>query len=119
MTDAIVWITFVLGVTYTITESALFMPVRIALASSLGIYVQTLVYCASCTGFWVGLGTALLADKVFVLPGVEAPDAYFWLPFSSLAIGSLYSVYRGEHPTFAVETEIIESYRERNRTGQP
>lgn len=109
--NAVVWVTFVLGVIYTITESAIFMPLRIMLAARGGRYVETLLYCASCTGFWVGLGTAVLADHVFALPGVSTPDAYFWLPFSSLAIGSLYSVYRGEHPTYVVEAEIIESQR--------
>lgn len=42
------------GVIYVIVDSAIFAPVRIALAAR-SRFFETLIYCAYCTGFWVGV----------------------------------------------------------------
>lgn len=49
------------GVIYVIVESAIFAPIRIAIAVR-SSFLETLVYCAYCTGFWVGV----LITMVFI-----------------------------------------------------
>jgi hypothetical protein len=54
MTDFVFFVFVSIGVTYGLVESAIMAPYRMALAKA-GSLVQTLVYCPSCTGFWVAL----------------------------------------------------------------
>lgn len=49
------------GVIYVVVDSAIFAPVRVVIASR-SRFFGTLLYCAYCTGFWVGL----LLTPVFV-----------------------------------------------------
>lgn len=99
-----------LGLTYIVTESALFMGIRVWLARVGGTYMEVLVYCAACTGFWAGVFVAMLGQfrAVSVIP---TGDTIFWMPFASCALGALYAHFRGEHPTYALEASIIEQSR--------
>jgi len=56
--DYFVWTLMLVGWVYLITEAAIFAPVRIALSSA-GSFVEALIYCPSCMGFWVGAALAL------------------------------------------------------------
>lgn len=55
--DYFVWILMLIGWVYLVTEAAILAPVRIAL-SSVGSFLEALIYCPSCVGFWVGCGLA-------------------------------------------------------------
>lgn len=49
----LVYFLLTLGVVYLLTESYILAPYRM-FASSTGLFFRVLVYCRSCTGFWVG-----------------------------------------------------------------
>lgn len=53
-------------VTYAITASALFMPLRIAVAVR-SHWLSTLIYCPVCTGFWIALVFGWLYPEDVVL----------------------------------------------------
>lgn len=57
--DLFVFIVASIGIVYGITESVLFMFVRIPLATKSN-FLKQLLYCAYCVGFWVGVGGALV-----------------------------------------------------------
>lgn len=110
MTDHLPWILLVLGLTYVVTESAIFMLVRVWLASVGGEYVETLLFCPACTGFWAGVLVSLFGF-LNVLP-IVPPHAVFWMPFASCAIGAVYGHFRGEHPTYHFESDMIQAARD-------
>jgi hypothetical protein len=107
VTEHLPWILVVLGLTYIVSESAIFMAIRIWLASVGGPYAETLVYCPACTGFWAGVFVGILG-KFHVVAEIPSGDAVFWMPFASCAIGALYGHFRGDHPTYeAYEAPLI------------
>jgi hypothetical protein len=56
------WLTYALttiGLVYFITQSMIFSPLRVRLTRG-SIFREALLYCPSCTGFWVGAGLSLL-----------------------------------------------------------
>ena len=55
--DYFVWILLLSGWVYLITEAAVFAPFRILL-SMIGSPIEALIYCPSCTAFWVGMALA-------------------------------------------------------------
>lgn len=62
MTQLAVFLLIAFGVTYVITESVIFVPFRLWIAER-AVLLKVLVYCAYCTGFWVGAALApLLLD---------------------------------------------------------
>lgn len=48
------WAVLLLGAVYFVTQSVIFSIPRVLFAR-LGAWAAIFVYCASCTGFWVGL----------------------------------------------------------------
>lgn len=48
------WVAVVLCTIYVITESSIFMPIRVAITKGT-IFTRTLFYCPACMGFWVGV----------------------------------------------------------------
>jgi hypothetical protein len=59
VTDLARWALVVIGAVYFVTESALFAPVRVALARRSALLALGL-YCPGCAGFWLGLAAAPL-----------------------------------------------------------
>lgn len=57
MIDYFLWTLMLIGWVYLITEAAVFALVRVII-SELGSYVEALIYCPSCMGFWVGAALA-------------------------------------------------------------
>jgi hypothetical protein len=57
-TDYLLWALLLVGWVYAITEAAITSWVRILVAEHFGVFFETLIYCPSCTGFWVGVGLA-------------------------------------------------------------
>lgn len=47
------WAAMTLGLIYIISESVIFMPIRLAFARG-STFRTALIYCPACTGFWVG-----------------------------------------------------------------
>jgi hypothetical protein len=97
------WALIVLGTVYFLTESAIFAPVRVWIAGR-GVFAMTLIYCASCTGFWVGLA---LASWFWPFGLVDAG----WTQIieggvASMALGALYSAWKGGNPAFDVEAPL-------------
>ena len=91
------WALIVLGLVYLVTESAIFAPVRVPFARR-HVLAETLIYCPSCTGFWVGLCVALWSWPAFhgALSVVESGIA-------AMALGALWSVWRGGNPIHSIE----------------
>lgn len=84
MTDVLAWAAFVAGVTYGISRSIYGYPLRMSLwwfvyrqsipaLRALGTAATLLIYCGICTGFWVGVVTALLGWS----PLYESHQAWF------------------------------------------
>lgn len=90
MLDLARWTLVTLGFVYLTTESVIFSPLRVAVARR-GLLVATLVYCAACSGFWLGLLTSL-----WLWPS-SGPWWYRVLEggIASTALGALWSAY---HP---------------------
>lgn len=112
MTDLLVFLLTAWGAIYVLTESAIFAPVRIFL-SARSIFLQTLLSCAYCTGFWVGM----LLD-IAMTRGFDAADH---LLAGLLTIGSVAAV-RVLQPTFLpgppdYEREITDEERQRRADG--
>lgn len=75
------------GLTYLATSSVIFARVRTAIVPR--VPLGQMVYCPSCTGFWIGLGLAALAgwplstvvhplfDAAVSSAGLMAVPAYF------------------------------------------
>ena len=101
------WALLTLGLIYFITESALFAPGRV-LIGRLGTLALVLTYCASCTGFWVGVATAQwvwpfgVADLPAWATNIEGGVA-------AMALGALYSAWRGGNPAWRVEGSLHDS----------
>lgn len=80
MIDLLHWLLVLWGLVYFITQSAIFMRVRVFIGR-LGIFFATGIYCPSCTGFWIGIGLGLLGywpwhyDYGFIESGVAAMAA--------------------------------------------
>ena len=95
----IVWALVGLGLVYGITESAIFAPIRLLLAR-VHLVVQVFVYCAACTGFWVGLGLGLggywPVDRVAWYGAIESAIAL-------MCLGALWG--RKGSPAYAVEQQ--------------
>lgn len=51
------WALMALGLIYLITESAIFVLVRVWFAKG-SPFRTTLIYCPACTGFWCGMAVA-------------------------------------------------------------
>ncbi len=95
------WALITLGFIYFITESSIFAVVRMWIAAKLGTFAIALLYCASCSGFWIGMALAFWTWP-FEVVGVR------WLvPFESgvaaMALGAVWNTWRGPNPAFVVE----------------
>ena len=66
LTDLILWALTGLGMVYLFTESAIFGPMRIAIAVQ-GPFWESLIYCPKCVAFWVGLALAGALPRVWWL----------------------------------------------------
>lgn len=77
-----VWALVTLGLIYLVTEAAISAAVRVALAKTHPL-VATLVYCAACSGFWLGWLTAPLLEP-------------WWAsPLAAMALGAIWTTWHG------------------------
>ncbi len=78
------------GIVYAVTSSFVLYPLRKAV-SMLGNLPTVLIYCTSCTGFWVG------GALEFFVPGAWPFVALLWAPLDaaigSMAAGAVWNVY--------------------------
>lgn len=99
------WALLVLGLTYLVTESFIFLPVRIAMRR-LGLVSTVLVYCPACIGFWSGAGLGALGLWSTSPMSVGAPT---WLvctiqsAIAGCALAAAWSKANGGNPMFEVE----------------
>lgn len=101
MSAWIVWTLTGIGVTYAITESAIFSVLRFVL-SKLGLTVTTLIYCAACTGFWVGAALGWAG----AFPWETAPSQFAEIVISAIcmmAVTASWSAWKGGNPMYAIE----------------
>lgn len=96
------WLLLVVGITYALTESSILGLYRV-LVSRLGVMPTVLVYCPSCTGFWVGLGLALFGVHPFDL---ATPWHVFASAVAAMAVMTTWSGARGGNPAFMHEMEL-------------
>ncbi len=59
MTDALRSAFLLLGLTYLLTQSSIFAPLRIAIRLR-NPFLAQMVYCPACSGFWIGATLSLL-----------------------------------------------------------
>lgn len=95
------WSLLVVGITYALTESSILGLYRI-LVSRLGVMPTVLVYCPSCTGFWVGLGLGFVVSPF----ELAAPWHVFASAIGAMAIMTTWSGLRGGNPAFMHEQEL-------------
>ncbi len=96
------WALLTLGMIYFITESAIFVSFRVRIARSQ--FGSALIYCAACTGFWVGLA------HWFAWPRIGAPTLLFPIALESaiagMALGAIWSAYKQGNPAWHAEAEL-------------
>jgi len=103
--DIVVFFLIVFGAIYVLVDSFVFAPIRIWLAS-LHAMLEVFVYCASCTGFWVGgIAWFLLHPAWCHAPG-----------WCGLAVMGLIAVVRAFAPDFLLgawerEHEVVAERR--------
>lgn len=85
------WLLVLMGLVYFFTESALWGPVRIALVErpdgGQRLGWRVLVYCRSCTGFWVGCALGALGYWPFAWP----QGAPLWATWAQAGVAAVES----------------------------
>lgn len=110
------WVLLNLSVIYLITTATIASPFRMALAKR-SKFLQSLIYCPACVGFWIGLafyGYWPLDGQV--LGAVQSPTVYKILESgaAAMALGAIWANWAG-NPAFAIEVhdrELDESETE-------
>ena len=98
------WALLILGAVYFLTESAIFASIRVEFArrsALLGVFV----YCARCTGFWLGLA---LASWTWPFGVIEAPRWFQIIEggVAAMALGAIWSAWRGGNPAWTAEEPL-------------
>ncbi len=105
MTSWIIWALLGLGIIYLITEAAIAVPARVFIARR-GVFWRTLIYCQSCTGFWVGLALA------FGHPHPQSPAPLALAAATNglmmMALAHTWSAWKGGNGAWATEAAIYE-----------
>lgn len=111
MIDFVYFVALAWGVTYGIVGSGLFAPARVYFAAG-GIWVESLIYCPLCTGFWVALA----------LRGIETHDivdslarALEYVGVTALALAA-FPQFLG-FGAYDRERELVQQIRLRERGG--
>lgn len=82
MTQAL-WLVAVFGLTWIITRSVLFAPLRALFPKPMGSapFLGTLLRCPQCMGFWVGAFFSLAGFNAFelLIPAHDRPSFPAWL----------------------------------------
>jgi hypothetical protein len=102
------WFAVTVFVTYGVTASALFAPLRVVLGVRSGVWVTTLFYCPVCAGTWISLATAPL------FPHASLWWALILSPACFTTIVLLLKLYRDDFlvaPTYAAELQAIGAAR--------
>lgn len=99
------WALLTLGLIYFVTESAIFTHLRVWFARR-GPWAMLFVYCASCTGFWIGIASAHWLWPFDLVDGVR------WLRYveggvAAMALGAIWKSINGGNPAFDVEGELL------------
>jgi len=98
MSELVRWALLTLGLVYLTTESAIFSPVRVALARR-ALLLETLLYCPACSGFWLGLVTSWAwPGEVWWLRLAESATA-------GIALGALWGAVHSS-PMWAAEAPL-------------
>jgi len=118
------WLTYALttiGLVYFITQSMIFSPLRVRLTRG-SIFREALLYCPSCTGFWVGVLLSLLwlvpgRDGLGPSPWQETPKNFLTMAlggFMSMAISHIWSALtqQGVNPAWEAELPLREPPQE-------
>lgn len=71
-----------LALVYLLTESTIFVPLRVSVAKT-GPIAKSFVYCRACAGFWIGLSMSFVGKAPFdgaVLSGFTVMLlGYLWM----------------------------------------
>jgi len=98
------WGAVTLGAIYFVTESALVMRPRVWFARR-GSWPTLLIYCAACSGFWLGL---VSAHWFWPFSVSEASwSRYIEGAVAAMALGAIWSKVTGGNPAYEVEAELI------------
>ena len=100
------WALITLGLIYFVTESAIFMRPRVWIANR-GAWAMLFVYCAACTGFWIGAASAL-----WLWPFAPEPA---WTRLveggiAAMTLGAIWKRLNGGNPAFTVEAELLHDH---------
>lgn len=101
------WSLLAIGATYLITEAVIFVGVRVALARR-SSFLETLVYCPACTGFWVGCALFLFWPFTAVDTGVLLVASILQSGVASMALGAAWGAWKGGNPAYEAETPLRE-----------
>lgn len=100
------WTLLAMGLTYALTEAAIFAPLRLMVRYGWkNPWLTTLVYCRACTGFWVGL--ALGAFDVWPFVGTWSLES----AVAAMALGAIWNAFAPNHAweNEAADDEAVES----------
>jgi hypothetical protein len=83
--------------TYAVTGSALFMPLRVRLARR-GPWPATFIFCPLCVGFWIALACAWLYPDEGTLSvfGAELPARLLFAPAMYITLLLLIKIFRDD-----------------------
>lgn len=96
------WALLVLGLIYLVTESAILTAPRVWIARR-GLLAAVFVYCASCTGFWIGCAVALWTWPFDMAPAWEH---VLEGGVAAMALGALWSSWKGGNPAWIAEAPL-------------
>jgi hypothetical protein len=97
------WTAICLGLIYIISESVIFMPIRLAFARG-SAFRTALIYCPACTGFWVGavLGPGLWPFSYNYSPLWDFVRVCLESGIAGIVIGAIWGTW---HNSVAFDTE--------------
>ncbi len=95
------YVLLVWGLIYLVTQSAIFAPIR-ATILHFSRFAGILVFCPSCSGFWIGICVALLGAYTQGLGWIPS-----WIESGVIAmpLGHIWGVYFGD-PTLYQDTVV-------------
>lgn len=85
MTELLVFALFVIGGVYVVTESSIFQPVRIV-ASVKSVWLDVLLHCPKCVGFWVAAAIAICGYTPPLAEGAPFLLRLLWTGLCGIAV---------------------------------
>jgi hypothetical protein len=104
MTSLVEWSLLVVGLTYWLTMSGIFAPLRLLIASA-GAFWEALIYCPMCTGFWVGAALGVCHAHTFDVSRMHLVANTFASAFAAMGLMFvvIHAATGGANPAYNAE----------------